>query len=76
MGSIIYVCAPKKELTMASANPPLGALHELIGNSSATIWGTKPLGGRAASAHVGWCVFCVVVASCLLATKDTYFVGS
>ncbi len=36
-------------------------------------------GGKVKAAHVGcfvFCVFCVLVASSILATKDTYFVES
>ena len=41
-------------------------------------WEGKATGGRAAAAHVGCCVFCVLCfeASGLLATNDTYFVES
>ena len=73
---MVYTSAPQtRELTMVSANPPPGALHELIGSGGTKIWGHvgSCRGGKGKSGWVvGLCwlmlvvfaiVFCVVVAS-------------
>ena len=72
------VSAPKtREPTAAPPNQQARALHGTIGSGGAMSWwhhssthggrGQKQLGGRAASAHFGCCVLCVVcvvVANC------------
>jgi len=86
---LMGVClAPQTgEPTASSAHPASDALRGYFGSHHDMSWWHrwptmevegKATGGKAAAAHVGCCVFCVLCCgvSGLVATNDTYFVES